>query len=108
MTKPSLRSARESVRWLIKSGRVQVGVDGLFIRRDPRKSPNQLDVDEVLDRLEVLGVPSGSIKIAMMQDKRGPFFEIQIDNDGLDHLVDIYPVLIDLRAAARGDDGRAG
>jgi len=99
MTKPSLRSARESFRWLITNGGVQVGIEGLFIRRDSRRPPSQLDVDEVLDRHEVLGVPNDSICIAFMQKKRGPFFEIQVDNTGLDHLAEIYPILEGRRAA---------
>lgn len=92
--KASLRSARESVRWLIKSGRVYLDADGLKIPRDPQRSPDQLDVDEVLERLDVLGVPEAEISIAIMRRKdRSSFLEVRVTNAGVDVLAPMYPQL---------------
>lgn len=90
----SLRSARESVRWLIKAGSVYFDDDGLKIPRDPTRSPSQLDVDEVLERLEVLGVPEAEISVAIMRRKdRSSYFEVRVTNAGVDVLAPMYPQL---------------
>jgi hypothetical protein len=90
----SLRSARESIRWLIKSGGVHLDSDGLKIPRDPTRSPAQLDVDEILERLDVLGVPEAEISIAVMRRKaRSSYFEVRVTNAGVDVLAPLYPQL---------------
>lgn len=93
-TSVSLRSARESVRWLIKAGGVYLDADGLKIPRDPIRSPSQLDVDEILERLDVLGVPEAEISIAIMSRKdRSSYFEVRVTNAGTDVLAPMYPQL---------------
>lgn len=93
-TTVSLRSARESVRWQIKAGSVYLDADGLKIPRDPIRSPSQLDVDEILERLEVLGVPETEIFIAIIRRKdRSSYFEVRVTNAGTHVLAPMYPQL---------------
>lgn len=104
----SVRSARESIRWLIKRGGATVSARGLHIERDPRRFPNQLEVDEVYECLEILGVPENTMSLLLKMRGKHAYFEIHVDNDGLDHLVEIYPILGHLRAAALAEGGSPG
>lgn len=56
-----------------------MSVSGLHFERDhPRKSPSQLTVDEILDRLEVLGGPDETISVAVVKQCERAHFEIAI------------------------------
>lgn len=101
-TIPSLRSARESFRWLIKTGGVRVSIQGLHIVRDPSSERMLLSVDDVLDRLNVLEVPDHTIAVAVVRTSSGKaHFEIRVDNVGTDFLSAIYPAISELREAVR-------
>lgn len=97
----SMRSARASIRFLIRGGVPYVDAQGLKIPRDP--SSMQLDVDEVLERLEVVGLPEKTVKIAIKAQRKGgrrkAIFEIQIDRTGTEYLATIFPDLRQLMDA---------
>lgn len=105
----SMRSARASIRFLIRGGVPYVDAHGLKIPRDP--SSMQLDVDEVLERLEVVGLPDETVKIAIEAHSKGgrrkAIFEIQIDRRGTEYLATIFPDLRQLMDAVDFDAATA-
>lgn len=80
---------------MLRAGVPYVDDEGLKIPRDP--SSVQLNVDEVLERLQVLGLPEDAWRVAtqvkVKNGKRKPLFEIQIDRRGTEYLAQTFPDL---------------
>lgn len=91
----SFRSARTSLRFLFRTRWVSLSPHGLAIVRDPaRDAGGQLDVDEILERLEIVGVHGSAIQIAVLA--RPSRFEIRVAMSAVvEVLAPLYPDLRD-------------
>lgn len=92
----SLKSPRESIRWLMKTGRTYMDKRGLAIPRHENPESDALTVDEVLTRLEVLGIPMVDVRIAILPKPvwKNYHFEVRVSGESLRALVAIYPTLL--------------
>lgn len=103
---PTLRSARESIRHLLRAYADDIVVDatGLRIYRTRPRYPDTLfTVDDVITRLVALGVAGESIRVSLNQRDPGGrvFYGIEVDQAGAAHLATIYPQLAEAMRTSR-------
>ncbi|GAA1750882.1 hypothetical protein [Aeromicrobium alkaliterrae] len=82
--------ARRAIGRLVSYGFFNLSPAGLTVDRDPRRRPEELSIDVLLERLQLCGVPDDQmaveVRVPAGQAKPHAFLRLVVHRPGVEHL----------------------